>query len=288
MQATTRRDFLATTALGAAGLAFGAATANAAVPMRIGMCDWSMGMRGDLGAFERAHLSGLDGIEASLNTEEDLTFLRNPELQARYKAEAYKWGIDIPSIAIGQLNRIPLKSEPIATLWLTDAIEVARNLGARNILMAFFGNGELFPDKKDEMERVTTLLKDLAPRAEDAGVVLGLENTISARDNMRIIDAVKSPALQVYYDMYNSSGNGFDEAEEIRFLGKEQICQIHFKNGNEYMDNDDTVDWPGVAKSLKAIRYEGWYILETRSPSKDVIADIKKNADILRKRFPMA
>ena len=43
-------------------------------------------------------------------------------------------------------------------------------------------------------EAVGDALREVAPAAEKAGVILGLENTISARDNVRIMERSKSPA----------------------------------------------------------------------------------------------
>ncbi len=46
-----------------------------------------------------------------------------------------------------------------------------------------------------------------------------------------MIEKVASPALQVYYDVGNSTDKGYDIYKEIRLLGK-RICQFHFKDGN--------------------------------------------------------
>src|SRR6185437_5912746 len=72
--------------------------------------------------------------------------------------------------------------------------------------------------------------RDIAPAAEKAGVILGLEDTISAEDNVRIMERSKSPAVLTYYDVGNSTEGGFDVQKEIRWLGKERICQFHLKD----------------------------------------------------------
>ena len=41
---------------------------------------------------------------------------------------------------------------------------------------------------QEEKEYVGDALREIAPEAEKAGVILGLENTISAEDNVRIMD----------------------------------------------------------------------------------------------------
>ena len=62
-------------------------------------------------------------------------------------------------------------------------------------------------------------------------MIIGLENYLSADDNLKIIDRVGSPALKVYYDVGNSTDKGCDIDKEIRHLGK-RICEFHFKDGN--------------------------------------------------------
>ena len=77
-----------------------------------------------------------------------------------------------------------------------------------------------------------TVLVFLAVRAEKAGVILGLENYMSAEANLSIIDKVGSPAVQVYYDVGNSTDKGYDILKEIRLLGK-RICEFHAKDANK-------------------------------------------------------
>jgi hypothetical protein len=42
-----------------------------------------------------------------------------------------------------------------------------------------------------------------------------------------------------------------------------------------------------VAQAIKDINYKKWIVLETSNPSKDVVADDKKNAQYIRKLFDM-
>ena len=85
------------------------------------------------------------------------------------------------------------------------------------------------------MEYTGDALRELAPEAEKADVILGLENTISAEDNVRIMDRARSKNVLVYYDVGNSTHAGFDVVKEIRWLGKDRICQIHLKDNPNFM-----------------------------------------------------
>ena len=75
---------------------------------------------------------------------------------------------------------------------------------------ACFGRGDLDMGKTAEIDHLVKVLKDVAPKAEKQGVIIGLENYLSAEDNMRIIDRVGSPAVKVYYDVGNSTDKGRD------------------------------------------------------------------------------
>ena len=75
-------------------------------------------------------------------------------------------------------------------------------LGVQVILVAQFFKGELKGDAAGT-DRTVEILKQHAPRAEKEGVIFGLENYLSAEENLAILDRVGSPAVQVYYDVGN-------------------------------------------------------------------------------------
>jgi len=286
----TRREFIENAALAAAGMLLvakagrgDAAASRFGDPVRIAMCDWNLGKTGQAAAMELAHTVGLDGVEVSILFPGPGQHLRDPKMQREYQAAAKRFGVAIPSVALGILNEVPLASEPKAAIWLGDAIEVAHSLGAKVMLLAFFGRGELKMADQRQIERVVDVLRETAPRAEKAGVILGLENTLSAEENILILQRVGSGAVQVYYDLKNSADNGRDVPKEIRMLG-EHICQVHVKNGDRLLSQPTNVDFPACARVLREIGYKGWYVLETSSP-KELISDTRANIAYLRKTF---
>jgi L-ribulose-5-phosphate 3-epimerase len=131
------------------------------------------------------------------------------------------------------------------------------------------------------MDYVADYLKEVAPEAERAQVVLGIENTISAEDNVRILDRAKSRAVLVYYDIGNSTNGGFDILKEIRWLGKERICQFHIKD-NPYLLGKGRINIPAVINAIVEIGYSGWAHLETHCPSGSVEEDMSANLHYVR------
>lgn len=285
----TRRDYLIGTGTAVAGLTLGAKVRTALAEatragIKVGMCDWSL-KRFDPTVFELAREIGLDGVEVSIGYPKDGLQLRRPEVQKAYLDAVRKTGLAIPSVAMGLLNEVPLMSEPRAALWVADTIEATRKLGARCILLAFFGKHLLEEKNTIDMQRVTDALVELAPRAEKAGVILGLESYLSAEGALKIIEQVKSKAVQVYYDVYNSGvTRKYDVVEELKLLGRERICQVHFKEGPAMLGGSKEIDWPAIVATLKEIRYPGWIVLETQSPN-DPVADTRTNLAYVRSLY---
>lgn len=288
----TRREWLAGTATTLGTWAMGSSLLRAAdearrAGLRVGMCDWSMG-RTDPSAFELAKQIGLDGVEISLGTRANHLWLRTEEMQRKYRDAARAAGLAMISLGVTELNHIPLMSEPRAALWVDDAIDVAAALKIPTMLIPFFAQGELKEENVEDMRRVTEAVAELAPRAEKAGVTLGLESYLSAEAHLKIIDAVKSKAVKVYYDVKNATDAGHDPLKEIRQLGRDRICQIHFKDSPYLEKGSGKVDWPAVVAAIQEIRYDGWIVLETGAPSKDVVADTKQNLAYVKRLFGAA
>ena len=299
----TRRDFVKRTASGAALAGVPAAAAAAgtsvqqappaddgALPLRIGMTDWNLGRRGDVSKVALARQIGLDGIQVSLIFPEDGSLhLRDRAVQAQYKRAALENGIQICSLAIGNPGkaRLPLHTNPAAAILLTEAVEVARNLGTTNILLPVLGDSHINMQDAREVGLFVAMMKEVARYAERAGVVVALEDWISAEDNIRLLDAIGSDHVAVYYDARNiKSRLKQDPYDEPRQLGS-RIHQIHVKNGEKLMRDQDILDWPRLAQAYHDIGYRGWYVLETGSPTEDLIADTRANIEYVRRTFRM-
>lgn len=281
-----RRSALA--AMGGSLLASSAWQVFAADPQRtfkIGACDWSIRNRGDVAAMKMAQDIGLDGVEVSFGRPGDEYDLRSPENREKYLAEAKKHGVEICSLAMGILNQIPYATSPEAEQWVLDCIDVMPKLNQKVVLLAFFSNGDL-KDKKDMQEAAIARLKKAAPKAEKAGVTLGIESYLNADDHKRILDAVGSPSVKVYYDVANMTKMGYDIYQEIRQLGRDRICQIHCKE-NGYLLGQGKIDFPRVKEAIDDIGWQGWLVIEGAVPKGGQMFDsYVKNQKYLRGLFP--
>lgn len=259
------------------------------LPVRIGMTDWNLGRRGDITKIALAREIGLDGIQVSLIFPTDgRPHLRERETQAAFKQAALDHAVQICSLAIGDPGkaRLPLHTSPAAAILLVEAVEVARNLGTTNILLPILGDSHINMADARQVDTFVAMMKEVARHAEKAGVVVALENWISAEDSIRLLDAIGSDFVGVYYDARNIASRVHPPYGEPALLGR-RIHQVHVKNGPRLMHEQDILDWPRLAREYYDIGYRGWYVLETGSPSGDLIADTRANIEYVRQTFRM-
>jgi L-ribulose-5-phosphate 3-epimerase len=250
----------------------------------IGACDWSLGMRGKTDALAVAKQLGLDGVQVSMGSVDDDLQLRRPEVQRAYREAAATNGVRIGGIALDLMNQVPYKSDPRTEQWVSDSVDVARALGVRVVLLAFFDKGDLRNDAEGQAE-VVRRLKRVAPKAEQHGVVLGIESWLSAPEHVRILEAVGSRNVQVYYDLANSTERGYDVLAEIRQLGRQRICEFHAKE-NGFLLGQGRIDFPAVRKAMDDIGYSGWIQIEGAVPKGEPLVESHlQNVRFMRAHF---
>ena len=276
----TRRDFMQISAAGLVSAAIGGqsliASAAKGVRFRLGVTDWNLRQTVKLESVALSKRLGFDGVQISIGRKMELA---DKALQQSFLAESKRVGQPLASLCLDILHVNGLKSDPLGQRWTAEAIPIAKAMGIKVILLPFFGKWAL--QTQAEMDFVGDALKEIAPAAEKAGVILGLEDTISARDNVRIMERSKSPAVLTYYDVGNSTQNGFDIIEEIRWLGGKRICEVHLKDNPSYL-GQGKIDFTAVVKALADIGFDKWANLETVAPSGSIDDDMKKNLGFIR------
>jgi L-ribulose-5-phosphate 3-epimerase len=279
----TRRDFLQ---LGAASAVAGAFTPHARLLARaakkgarfkVGVTDWNLRQTVKPEAIQMAKRLGFDGVQVSIGRNG--LPLKDPALQRTYLALAKEQGLPVASLCLDILHVNGLKSDPLGQRWVAESIPIAQAMGVKVILLPFFGRWQI--RRQAEQDYVGDALREVAPLAEKAGVILGLEDTSTARENVRVMERSKSPAVLTYYDVGNSTLQGYDVIKEIRWLGRERICEVHLKDNPHYMGKG-TIDFPGVVDALADIGFAEWAHLETDSPSGSVEGDMAINLKFIR------
>jgi sugar phosphate isomerase/epimerase len=266
-----------------AGMVSGAEVPNALKPAHphIGIMDGILGYPSQPEALKAAASLGFEGVQVTIgkpNSQGRLP-LSDAGLQRRFREAAAQYRIILPSTYLDVLHVNCLKNDPLAMRWIREGITITKALNAKILMLVFFGKCAL--DSRADADAVIAPLKEACKWAEDDGIILGFENTISAEENARVLDAVHSPALKVWYDVGNSTNIGhFDVPKEIRFLGRDRICEFHIKD-KTYL-GEGAVKVQACLEAIGDIRFEGFLVLETATPTGNRLNDAAKNLAILR------
>ena len=272
---TTRRTFLG--AVAATGILRGAGTG-----FRIGITDWNLKLTANPDSVPLAARLGFDGLQVSFGQKlvDGRLPADDPAIIARYLQLSRENGIPLDGTCVDMLHVNGLKSDKLAVRWVSDSIRITAALKTQVLLLPFFGKNALKTD--EERNYVGDVLRELAPDAQKAGVILGLEDENSAEENVRIMERSRASNVLVYYDVGNSTNiGGYDVLKEIRWLGNGRICQIHLKDKPLYL-GDGKIPFPQVIAAIREIGFSGFANLETDSRPGALEEDMRRNLGYVR------
>jgi L-ribulose-5-phosphate 3-epimerase len=251
--------------------------------LRIGIMDLVLRKAGKPEALSLAKQLGLEAVQVTIgkSSEGKPLPLEDPGIQKAYRDSAKRTQIPIDSTYLDMLHQSCLKNDPAAREWVAKGIEITKKLNAGILMTVFFGKCAV--PSRQELDYVIDKFRDLVTEAERANIIIGFENTLSGEDNRYAVDRISSKAFKVWYDVGNSTFNGYDVPAEIRMLGRDRICQFHFKDKG-YL-GEGKVQFIPILQAIRDIQYSGYANLETVSPSGSVMEDAKRNLDYLRQNI---
>jgi L-ribulose-5-phosphate 3-epimerase len=133
-------------------------------------------------------------------------------------------------------------------------------------------------------------LEKLLPRAEECGVVLGLENHWglgrTSAGVLRIVETIKSPWLQITLDTGNFLEDWYPQMERMASSSVPLAlvqAKTYFGGGRWYALE---LDYGRIAQILRKHNYRGWISLEFEG-SEDPNTGVPKSLELLRKHFGM-
>ena len=280
MAKISRRALLQSAALAGLGGRF---AGGAVRSFSIGVTDWNLRLGANPDALPLAARIGFEGVQISFGRRivNGKMPLDAPEIISRYLSLSSEYKIPINGTCVDKLHDNGLKNDKLAIKWVLDSIRLTSALKTKVLLLPFFGMCAI--QNQAEGNAAGDALREIAPEAEKAGVLLGIEDTISAENNVRIMDRAKSKNVSVYYDIGNSTQAGFDVVKEIRWLGKDRICQFHLKDNPHYL-GEGSISIPRVIEAIRDIEFTGAANLETDTHvGSTVEADMRRNLAYIRR-----
>lgn len=239
-----------------------AAETQSRATWKIGITDWDLRATGRINSFEIAKELGYEGVQVSYQPEGSDT-LADKANRTKFTTAAKEAGVNISSFCIGALNSQPLATTPEAETWVLDCIHAMTEMNVEQVLVPFFGKADI-TQNEEHFQLVVEKFRRLAPIAEKNRKILAIESTLSAEQHLKMIDAIGSNAVKVYYDTANGVlyKKFYDVFHEIELLGKNKlISQIHFKENRNLLGAGD-VNFTTVCEMLEKINYNNWIVVE--------------------------
>jgi len=287
----TRRGFLRTAA-GALLTGWGfdttrlpAAEAGAAKPLaarryKIGVCDWMILKRQKLGAFQLTSEIGADGVEVDMGSlGERETFdnqLAKPEVRQQFLDKARELGLEICSLAMSGFYAQSFAERPTVPRMVQDCVETMKLMGVKVAFLPLGVRGDLvkYPELRPA---IVERLKAAGSKAEQAGVVIGVETALPAAEEVKLLAEVGSPAIRSYFNFANALQAKRDLLSELRTLGKDRICQIHCTDEDGVLLQDNQrLDLRAVKRTLDDVGWSGWLVVERSRDARDS-RNVKRN-----------
>jgi alpha-L-rhamnosidase len=247
---------------------------------RIAVCDWMMLKRQKIGAIDLAKELGADGLELDIGSlGKNPSFqnaLTDPETRDRFIAECNRRGIQFSSLALSAFYGQSFARRENCEQLMDECIATMQSMRIR-IAFLPLGNQSDLVKEPSLYPIVLERLRLFAQKAEAAGVVIGIETTLPAKREARLIDQVNSPAIRSYVNFSSILKRGGNIIKELRTLGKDRIVQIHASNTDGFwIENDPALDMPAIKATLDAMGWQGWLVVE-RSRDKNDVHNVKKN-----------
>ena len=140
--------------------------------------------------------------------------------------------------------------------------------------LGFGGDLKNNPEIRPELVARLRVVGDMA---EKDGVVIGIETSLTAKEEIELLKEIDSPGIKIYFKFQNALEAGRNLYKELKILGKERICQIHCTDTDGVtLPYNDRLDMKKVKKILDKMRWKGWLVVE-RSRNKDDVRNVKKN-----------
>jgi sugar phosphate isomerase/epimerase len=229
--------------------------------------------RQKLGAFPLAKTVGADGLEVDMGGLGDRETFDNQlaidSIRRQFLDKAKELHLEIASLAMTGFYSQSFATRPTWQKMIADCIRTMQQMQVKIAFLPLGVNGDLA--KHPELRpAIVERLQAAGKMANEAGVIIGIETSLSAAEEVRLLKEIGSPAIKIYFNFANALDARRDLYEELRILGKENICQIHCTNTDGvWLQNDPAIDMKKVKEVLDKMGWGGWLVIERSRDAKD-------------------
>ncbi|HEY9003474.1 MAG TPA: sugar phosphate isomerase/epimerase family protein [Mucilaginibacter sp.] len=247
---------------------------------KVAVVDLMILKRQKLGAFKLAKDLGADGVEVDMgglgNRETFDNKLAIDSVRNQFLATGKEMNLDICSLGMTGFFAQSFAQRPTAVKAVQDCINTAKQMNLKVVFLPLGVQGDLV--KNPELRpAILERLKAVGKIAEEAGVVIGLETSLDAKEELKLLKDIGSPAVKSYFNFANAVKNGRDISKELEILGKNEIVQIHCTDEDGvWLQNDTKIDLKKIKHTLDKMGWSGWLVIERSRDANDP-HNVKKN-----------
>ena len=247
---------------------------------KVAVADIMILKRQKIGAFPLAKELGADGVEVDMgglgSRETFDNKLAIDSNRTQFLAKSKELNIQISSLAMTGFYSQSFAQRPTALKAVQDCINTAKLMNVNVIFLPFGVQGDLV--KNPELRpAIVERLKAAGKIAEQAGVTIGIETSLSAKDELQLLKDVGSPAVKSYFNFANAVKNNRDIVQELKTLGKNNIIQIHCTDDDGvWLQNDTKINLKEIKQTLDNMGWSGWLVIERSRDASDP-KNVKKN-----------
>src|SRR6185503_8567900 len=152
---------------------------------------WMILKRQKLGAFQLAKDIGADGVEVDMGSlGERETFdnqLAKPEVRQQFLDTSRALGVEICSLAMSGFYAQSFAERPTVPRMVQDCIDTMKAMNVKIAFLPLGVRGDLV--KSPELRpAIIQRLKAIAPKAEQAGLTIGIETALDAAGEAKLLD----------------------------------------------------------------------------------------------------
>ena len=247
---------------------------------KVAVCDWMILKRQKLGAFALAAEIKADGIELDMGgLGKRPTFdskLGDPIERQKFLDKSKETGVGISSIAMSGFYAQSFAKRDSITLMINDCVAAMKNMKVKVAYLPLGTESDL--NKNPELRPIIIeRLKWAGKQVGKIGGVIAIETSLSATEEKKLLEEIGCKYIKSSFNFANAVDNGRDIATELKILGKKHLAQIHASTTDSvWLENDKNVDMPKIKKTLDAMKWSGWLIVE-RSRDVTQVHNVKAN-----------
>src|SRR5574344_369427 len=186
-------------------------------------------------------------------------------------------GIKVSSVAMSGFFAQNLITRNNYRDLITDCFRTMYYMNATVAFLPLGGCGTAWQTRGIQRDSLVNRLHTIGEMALQQGYTVGIRTSVSAKEDIRLLNEVKSEGIKIYYNFQDAADAHRDICKELKQLGAKRIIQIHASNTDSVnLREDPDINLPKIKQTLDGMNWKGWLVIE-RSRDVKRVKEVKYN-----------